>query len=180
MDLREFRATVLRLDKPEEVLRLADKYLAQMEEMGDSFVLPREHVLVKPVLEYYAGDQSGWLKFLDSIRQRLPKNRRKFHEGVQELFRTVEVRVVQAERRARIDAAVTMAVRKKLIPADYDSKMQYGRKCTQTWQLRRTDTLAKAAKAQGRKLTVEERELILSEFWREIDAEIVRGELPKP
>lgn len=180
MDLKEFRATVLRLDRPEEVLRLADKYLAQMQDLGDSFVLPREHILVKPVLEYYAGDLEGWVKFLDSIRQRLPKEGRKFHAGVQELFRTVEVRYVQTQRRARLDAAVQKAVKLRLVPDTYDDKIRYARRCTQEWTKRRMDLLKNSAKGKGSRITVEERETLLDDFWLEIDAEIDRGEVPKP
>lgn len=181
MDLKEFRATVLRLDRPEEVLRLADEYLQDMERKGDRFILPKDHIIVKPVLEYYHGDLKGWVKFVKSVRDRLPVDGRKFHEGVHDIYRTVLIRLTQVERRARLDAAVTMAVKKKLIENTYDEKMRYSRRCTQAWKLRKDNLLTQHAK-QTKKgvLSVEEREELLVDFWNNIAAEIDNGELPKP
>lgn len=181
MDLKEFRATVLRLDKPEEVLRLADRYLMQMEEMGADFLLPRNHIIVRPILEYYAGDLKGWVKFVKGVRDRLPVEGRKFHEGVHEFYRTLLVRLTQIERRERLDAAVAMALRKRMIEDTYDEKMRYSRRCTQVWKLRK-DNLLKQHAASTKKgvLSLEEREELLAEFWTQVGDEIANGELPKP
>jgi hypothetical protein len=179
MDLKEFRATVLRLDRPEDVLKLADSYLTRMQEMGDKFILPREHVLVKPALEYYAGDLAGWVKFVKSVRDRLPKDGRTFHQGIQELYRTLEIRLTQQERRERLDAAVAVAVKKRLIDDDYDSKMRYARRCTQVWKIRR-DNLLKAHIPKKGRISLEERDELLTKFWEDIMAEIRNGEVPKP
>lgn len=179
MDLKEFRDTILRLDRPEDVLILADKYLTQMQELGTSFVLPREHVLVKPILEYYTGDLPGWVKFVKGVRDRLPKEGRTFHGGVHDLYRTLEIRRTQQERRERLDAAVSKALKKKLIPDTYEEKMRYARRCTQVWKERR-DNLLKAHIPKKGRLSVEEREGLLEEFWRTVMAEVDNGEVPKP
>lgn len=181
MDLREFRDTLLRLDHPEQVLELADKYLSMFEEMGSNFVLPREHILVKPALDYYVGDLAGWVKFVKGVRDRLPMDGRQYHSGVQEFFRKLEVRLTQQERRERLDAALTKAISKRIIPDDYDSKVRYARRCTQSWKLRR-DNMLKSASASTKtgRLSVAERETLLAEFWSNVDAEIANGELPKP
>lgn len=39
--LKELRDQLLELDRPDEVLKLADKYLERLREDGDMFVLPR-------------------------------------------------------------------------------------------------------------------------------------------
>ena len=181
MDLAEFRSTLLRIDSPEAVLRLADKYLTQMQEMGSSFVLPREHSIVLPALEYYSGDLKGWVKFIKGVRDRLPVNGRSYHEGMHELYRMVNVRLTQMERRERLDAAVIAAVRKKLITDTYEEKMRYTRRCTQLWKTRRDSMLRQAASQTGKgRLSVEERETLLEQFWAGVSEEINRGELPKP
>lgn len=181
MDLREFRATVLRLDRPEDVLRLADNYLRQFEELGDHFILPREHKMILPVLETYVNDLPGWVKFVKGVRDRLPIDGRKFHGGMQELYRTLEVRLTQQQRRERLDAAVAMALKKRLITDDYDSKVRYARRCTQAWKLRRDNMLkVAAAQAKSGRLNAVEREDMLAEFWQGIEQEIQNGELPKP
>jgi hypothetical protein len=181
MNLKEFRDTLLRIDRPEDVLRLADTYLHQMETMGDTFILPKEHAMVKPVLEQYAGDLSGWVKFVKNVRDRLPVTGRQFHEGVQELYRTLVVRKTQIERRARLDAAVSVAVQKKLITNDYVTKQNYANRCTQVWKLRRDKMLEIAAKqCRTGRLSVDERETMLEEFWSNVTEEIENGEVPKP
>ena len=181
MDLREFRETVLRLDHPETLLILADKYLTDMEAKGDSFILPKEHVAVKPVLEFYAGDLEGWVKFVAGIRDRLPVSGRKFHPEVHMLYRTLEIRLTQQQRRERLSRAVEVAVKKRLIPNDYEEKMRYARRCTKEWQLRKTRLLdALRAGSKQNRVSVAERDSVLRDFWLNIDAEIENGELPKP
>ena len=181
MDLKEFRDTLLRLDRPGEVLRLADTYLRQFEDMGDKFVLPKQYELIKPVLETYYHDLAGWVKFVRGVRDRLPVSGRKYHPEVQELYRTLEIRLMQQTRRERLDKAVAMAVRRKMIESTYDEKMRYARRCTQAWKVRRDNMLTVASKQTSKgRLSVEEREELLAEFWAGIDAEIDNGELPKP
>lgn len=179
--LKELRDTLLRVDHPERILLLADSYLSQMEKMGDNFRLPKEHALVKPILEYYANDLEGWVKFVKGVRDRLPTHGRQFHSGVQSVYRTLEIRLTQQERRVRLDAAVNTAVKKRLIEDSYDVKMRYARRCTQAWQLRRATLLKNAANStKSGKVTVAEREQLLEEFWRNIDLETQNGEVPKP
>lgn len=181
MNLKEFRDTLLRIDRPEDVLRLTDDYLQQMEVMGDRFILPKEHELVKPALEQYAGDLIGWVKFVKNVRDRLPAVGRQLHPGVQELYRTLVVRKTQVERRERLDAAVAVAVKKKLIKSDYEAKRIYANRCTQVWKLRRDKMLETAAKmSKTGRLSLDEREVMLDEFWKNISAEIANGEVPKP
>lgn len=179
MDLKEFRSTLLRLDRPEDVLRLADKYLTQQQEMGDNFVLPREHVMVKPVLDYYAGDLAGWVKFVKGVRDRLPVDGRTYHAGVHDLYRLLNIRLVQQQRRERLDAAVAVAVKKKFVRDSYEDKQRYARRCTQTWKLRRDNMLKAHVPDRGR-ISVAEREELLEDFWKQIEAEIANGEVPKP
>jgi len=178
MDLKEFRATLLRLDHPEQILQLADTYLTQQQTMGSSFILPKEHEIVKPVLDYYTGDLAGWVKFVKGVRDRLPVDGRKFHAGVHEFYRKLEIRHVQMERRSRLDAALEVSLRKKLIPNTYEDKMRYTRRCTQVWKQRK-DNLLKLHTPKTGRITVEEREELLDEFWKMIDTEIQNGEVPK-
>jgi len=181
MDLREFRDTLLRLDRPEEVLQLADTYLTHMAELGDEFILPKKYEIVKPVLEYYSDDLEGWVKFVRGVRDRLPMSGRQYHPGVNALLRKLEIRLTQQKRRDRLDSAVTMAVRKSIIESNYDAKVRYAKRCTQAWKMRRDTMLKNAAmSAKTNRLSVAERELLLSEFWQNIEAEIQNGELPKP
>lgn len=180
MDLKQFRDMVLRLDHPEDLLHLADKYLQDMEAKGEHFILPREHAAVKPVLEYYAGDLEGWVRFVDSVRLRLPKVGRRYHVGVSKLFRMLETRLIQQQRRERLNRAITAAIAKGLITDSHDEKQRYARRCVSTWQNRKELLLKNmAATARHGRITTDERATALKEFWERVDAEIDNGELPK-
>ena len=181
MDLKELRDTLLRVDHPEKILSLADTYMKHMQEAGTEFRLPKEHIVVKVLLEYYAEDLGGWVKFVRGVRDRLPMVGRSYHPGVNKVYRTLETRYVQVVRRKRIDAAVAQAVKKRLIEDDYASKVAYSNKCVQAWKLRRDNMLKMAAnQTKSGRLSVEEREGMLEEFWLHVDEETRNGELPKP
>lgn len=178
--LPQFRDSLLRQGHPDKIVRLADQYLRRLEEMGKDFILPKEHAVVRPLLEYYAGDLAGWVKFIRGIRDALPP-RSKQQQGIHTFYRTILIRLTQQERRVRLDSAVAAAVRKKIIPNDYDTKVRYARKCTQYWMRRRMALLEAHRRETGTgRLSLEEREGLLTEFWSNVDAEIQQGELPKP
>lgn len=151
-----------------------------MDGMGDDFILPKKPEVIKPALEFYSGDLEGWVKFVKGVRDRLPKHGRVFHPEVNELYRRIEIRLTQQERRERLDRAVNMALRKRIISDAVEEKKRYANRCTQAWKLRRDHMLKTASQqcATG-KVSVEEREGLLKEFWLHIDEEIANGELPK-
>ena len=73
------------------------------------------------------------------------------------------------------------ALVKKIIPDEYDKKMAYAKKCVQSWMTRRATLLTSyRMETEAGRLSTEEREEILEDFWKGIDQEIKRGELPKP
>lgn len=179
MDIREFRDMLLRIDRPDEVLSLADMYLQDMEKKGSKFILPKEHAVVKPALEYFYKDMKGWLKFIKGVRDRLPKTGRAYHEGVNELYRVVDVRVTQTERRERISAAIEQALKNKLIEDTPSAKQAYANVCTQVW-IERKNKLMKAERGMDKRLDRSVRDALLEDFWKQVDDEIQKGKVPKP
>lgn len=177
--LASLREDLLDMPDPAPVLRIADSYLTSMDRLGDSFVLPAEHHLVKPILEYYAGDLPGWVKYVRGVRDRMPLGTGK--NNVHEFFRTIVTRQVQRERRERVNSAVEKALRLGLIEDTPDVKARYARRCDARWKLRRLGLLdaLRRKTAKGR-VSEAERAEALDAFWNEVDHEISRGELPEP
>lgn len=165
-------------EPPEKALQLADKYLQQLAAMGDDFRLPREHLTIKPLLEEFGTDPEGFHEFVRSVRDAVP-SRSMARKGLQELFRTIETRLTQQMRRVRLDAAITMAVKKSIIPDVYSSKLAYANRCTAFWAQRKKNLLD-AHRAMKDHLDTDTRRVLLDEFWAKVDAEIANGELPKP
>lgn len=179
--LSVLKSLLLSVPNPAPALRIADEYLRQYAALGSAFVLPQQYAQLKPIIDYYAGDLPGWVKFVRGIRDSLPKDGRTFHTDMHDLYRTLEVRLTQQERRDRLDSAVQAAVRKGIIPDEPSEKLRYSRRCTQHWKLRRDALLKAHAAATGKKrLSMEERDDLLTQFWTEIQEEISIGVLPPP
>lgn len=180
MPLQQFFNQLLTIERPDKLLRLADKYLQQLAEMGDSFILPKEHAFVRTPLEFFAGDLAGWLRFVKQVRDSVvPKSQA--YEGLQALYRVLDIRYTQQQRRERLSAAVDEAVARGLIADIPDAKHQYARRCTQEWKLQRDALLDDARrKTKSGRVSVAEREMLLASFWAEIDEGITKGELPNP
>jgi hypothetical protein len=162
-----------------EKLKLADQYLLTMTKLGTKFVLPREHIELLPVLEYYGGgDVAGWCKYVRSIRDSLPQGNRM--ADVQEVFRTIEIRRVQGDRRIRLNLAVNKAVELGVIEDTAEAKRQYANKCTQEWSKRRADMLSNIRRTMSNKrVNEDERADVLEEFWKAIEAGIKEGDIPR-
>lgn len=177
--LKELRDTLVSISHPERVLRIADHYLQEFEKLGDAFVLPSEYALVKPVLEYYHGDLTGWVKFIKGVRDRLPKGSNEFAE-VQEFYKVISVRAIQRRTRALIETATEVACRKGMINGSWESKQRYAKRCIQAWKLRKDNMLNAIRKASptGR-ISVDHREDEPRQFWALIEQEVNNGEVPK-
>lgn len=178
--LKELRDTLTQIAHPDRVLKLADRYLQDFEERKDEFILPKEHALVKPILEYYVGDLDGWKKFIRIVRDRLPPSSQERHD-VQELYKLICVRVIQRRNRVLLEAATDVAIRKNLIPSSWDTKQRYAKRCIQAWKIRK-DNMLRAVRQQSPKgrVSADHREQLLREYWDQVAAEIENGEVPKP
>jgi hypothetical protein len=147
--------------------------------MGDAFALPARYADMKPFIDVFVGDAKLWRDFVVSVRNALIYKAPARLE-VQELFRTIDIRITQRERRERLARAVAAALDKHLIVDDYKVKTEYANLLTRDW-LRRKETLLRSHREGGKqRLTVDYRRTLLDEFWAKIDAEIEKGELPKP
>ena len=162
-----------------ETLSLANKYMLSIEKMGSEFRLPREHVRVQTLLEDYSYDLPGWMKFVKTARDNMGRGSPGWAD-MQELFRTIETRCVQRIRWARLDAAISVALKKGLIPDTPEAKIAYAKRCTQVWMARKKnlENVHRADSSNGR-ITQALREELLAEFWKQIDDEIKNGEVLK-
>lgn len=168
------------LDDPAiaEKLRLADMYIRQYNESPKTFVLPRQYVEIKDVIEAFALDLTKFVRYVracrDSVAPHSPQ-----HRDLHDLFRTLNVRCVQQQRRDRLDQAWAWYERKNPT-ASYDQKVRWRRKLEQQWGKRRLAVLAEARRnTENRRLSLAEMDEILAKFWAEIQQEITEGKLPE-
>jgi hypothetical protein len=176
-ELYEF--TLSNPEKGAKMLYLADKYLLMYDDLGEELKLPKEHDFIKPILEKFAKNPKGFSEWLFKLRNDLPKCAGRVL--INALYRKVMTRALQRERRTREDAAIRMALKIGLINDDYATKQAYIRKIVLEWGKRRTEILDSERKfGKGPRIPLDEQEIILADFWKSIEAEIEKGELPKP
>jgi hypothetical protein len=174
------RVTQKLIDDPKaaEQLKFADIYIDQYHRMGaKSFSLPTEHAHLKPIIERYADDLPKFVEFVKGVRDEV-EPRSETYISLHELYRTLQVRLVQQIRRDR--AARALAWLEKHYPkATMKQKADWLHKLEQRWGRERFAAMD-AARSKGKRdrLTTEEREEVLDQFWREVDDDIKEGSLP--
>lgn len=178
--LRTLMQTLINADDSADTLTLADNYLGRMEAMGDDFVLPRDHLLVKPILDYYHNDLTGFTRYVKRVRDgMMPKSESK--KNVHEVYRRLLIRLTQQERRVRLDFAANIAIQKALIPDDYHARLRYNERCTAVWGKRKENLLRTVrSETPGKRISTDHREQLLASFWKTIRQELDNGEVPSP
>lgn len=179
-DLRKVRDTILESANPDLVLRFADEEMDKLRAQGEMYELAARHAWLKPLLEFYTEDLEGWVKFVRGVRDRLPAKSAE-QKAVQAFQKVLNVRAIQRRTRAIIDVATSLAVRKNLIPDEYDVKLRYAKRCVQAWKLRK-DNLLKSVRASSPtgRVSADAREEILRDFWEQVADEVNNEEIPKP
>lgn len=168
------------LDDPEiaEKLRLADMYIRLYNENPKVFVLPRRYIELKDIIEAFALDLDKFVKYLRACRDSVVPQSQQYRE-LHELYRTINLRRVQQQRRDRLDQAWAWYERRNP-KAPYDQKVRWRRKLEQQWGKRRMAALAEARRSTtNKRLSLAEMDDILAEFWAEIQREITEGKLPE-
>lgn len=162
-----------------EKLRLADSYMLQLQRMGRNFMLPDEHSILQPLIDRYGKNFSKFVQYVKDVRDTVPPKSSNYI-ALHELYRMLEVRLVQQQRRERARKALNW-LEKNHPKLSFEQKQKWVRKLEQQWGRERMQTLdmARRKTARGR-VSTEEREEVLEEFWAEVDERVEKGDLPSP
>jgi Ca2+-binding EF-hand superfamily protein len=160
-------------------LRLADSYMLQVERMGRQFRVPEEHSDLTPIIERYSRNFSRFVSYVKDLRDTVPP-RSESYIALHELYRMLEVRLVQQQRRERARKALAW-LEKNYPKLNSEQKLRWVRKLEQQWGKRRMAAMDDVRRKTLRgRLSTTEREGVLQEFWHEIDQEVEKGDLPAP
>jgi len=159
-------------------LNLLDKYMQSFADDPQSFLLPKAHAHLEPVVQTYAFNTEGFALYLLEIRDSFSKEDKSW-EHAQSLYRKVNSRYTMQARRERSGRATTKA-EELYGPTDYHSRLQWVADVEHRWAQRRLAFLdAYRDKYKSPRLDTETRAEVLAEFWDMIDTEILEGkELP--
>lgn len=179
MSLPELTDHLISDPQAADKLRLADSYILQLQRMGRNFVLPAEHTILEPIIERYGKNLPKFVDYVKSLRDSVPA-RTNSHIALHELYRMLEVRIVQQQRRDRARRALAW-LEKEQPRLTSEQKTRWVRKLEQEWGKERMEYLEAHRKKTGTgRLSSEERQELLDEFWQEKDAEIAKGGLSYP
>lgn len=175
------RVTQRLLDDPlmADKLRLVDDYIQMHTHRGRVVALPAEHAYLQTIVDSFKNDLPEFVSYVRGLRDTV-EPRSESYISLHEFYRTLEIRVVQQERRERARRALAwLEVHHPNL--SYERKTRWVRKLEQSWGKRRMKRMedARRGTSTGR-LSIAEREELLIEFWREIEAEIASGRLPAP
>lgn len=180
MTVMDATRAVLASRSPAEELRLVDNYIATWARLGKDFLLPQKHAMLAPLIESFKGNPKLFLKYVRAVRDDIALARgfsTMDYKELQELARTLDVRIVQQQRRERLRAAVDWLVREQPW-LTVDQQRLWVRRIEQLWARQRLAWLAARRKEAGGRLSEGERRVALDEFWATIENNINNGALP--
>lgn len=159
-------------------LTLADKYMQTFAEAPKDFLLPKAHMILKPLIEVYARNPDGFLQYVLGVRDSFsPED--KAWEDVQVIYRRINGRYVQQQRRERSSRAVTKAIELFGGAPNYHVRLKWVADLEHEWAKRRLAFLEiHRDKLSNNRIDAETRADLLAEFWDIIDTEIYEGGLP--
>ncbi len=177
-ELFETQQWILGHKSPEDCIMLADMYIEMYNRTPSNFRVPQEHKKLDPVIKQFHDKPSEFVKFVRDIRDAATKEQ---YSGVHELFRRVQSRYVQQERRRRLSEGIA------LIEKSINKRFSFGQKQSvavwleQYWGKERTAVLEDARRTCGNvRLSTDERADICEVFWAGIDADLKNDIVPTP
>lgn len=165
---------------PAEDLKLADQYIRMWNVQGGAFILPRQHAYLAPIIDAFSGKLDRFHKYVKGVRDECYHSygeRSAKYITLQQLFRSIEVRLVQQQRRERT-SQVAEWFRATYPHVGAAQRQTYVRRVEQQWTAQRLQLLNAYRKQHGGRLPEDTRRELLDEFWAGIDDQIKRGDLP--
>lgn len=160
-------------------VRLADSYIQAYNRIPNQFVLPREHAALKPVIDAFALDTQAFAQYIRALRD---GSEGLAYEELHEIYRTISVRALQAQRRTRLRKATLIMVPRveKALgrPLRYDDEVVLSKFIEQRWGAMRMDAMAEARSERSvKRLPTEDRSVLLEQFWQSLDKALEREEV---
>lgn len=177
MNLREATKALVSAPDVAMQLRVVDQYIQTYNKLPSKFVLPYEHVALKPIIEAFAKDLKAFVAYIKALRDACEGER---YFQVHDLYRTISLRALQQERRLRITRATELLLGKaeQVLgrPLTVDDRARLGRALEQRWGALRLEFLREARSGMtDDKLTAFQRDEALAEFWQNIERGLDNG-----
>lgn len=177
-ELLKARDFVLSSDSPVELIELVDMYITMYKKNVKNFILPQEHQALKSLVFEFADRPLDFVDFVKGVRDDLPKEK---YQATHEVFRKIQSRIVQQERRRRLYDGVSQ------IEVELNTVFTFGQKqaviswLEAYWGRDRLRKLDDARRTLGNnRLSSDERSEICDSFWAEVDNQLKHNIVPIP
>lgn len=179
-DLRQATGWLLHEHDIGKWVRLADSYIQAYNRIPNEFVLPREHAALKPIIDAFALDTPAFANYIRALRD---GSEGIAYDELHEIYRTISVRALQAQRRTRLRKATLIMVPQveKALgrPLRYDDEVVLSKFIEQRWGAMRMDAMAEARNERNAKrLPSEDRTTVLEAFWQSLDKSLEDERVP--
>lgn len=164
-------------DKLKDWLSIADKHMQTYQDDPKLLVIPKAHEHLAPLVGAFAEDLEGFTFYLLELRDNFDRNSTQFKD-IQAVYRRINGRLVQQQRRERIRRAVAKA-EELYGEIPFTKRMQWMADVEHDWARRRLSFLEiQRKRLRHERLSTELRTELLLEFWDVIDTEIYEGKVP--
>lgn len=155
-------------------LTLIDRHIMASSKDPDGFQLPPDYETLQPIVNKYREDLPGFVQYLRELRDEFPNKTAPWRE-VQLVYRKVNTRLIQRQRRERMNMAFKINEEKYEKPNFHD-RLQWLQNIETLWAKKRLLFLAeKRYYAGGPHLNLWEVNENLNEFWLQVDKDIANG-----
>lgn len=180
MDLREATRTLMRQPDIARQLRLVDSYIQAYNRLPDQFVLPSDHALLKPIIEAFASDITAFAQYIKTLRDASETH---CYDELHDLYRTIDMRAMQAARRTRIRKAVVVLMPEfsKALGREltYEEQLKMARFIEHRWGAMRLAHMdEERRKHHAKRLPAEERTTTLAQFWKSVETALENNTVP--
>ena len=176
--LKELREWVLS-DPAERVVcfQIADKYLVEYDRRPEFLLIPKEHAFSKPVVEAFANDSLAYAKWLRKLNTNYLERASEPSKLLTEVASRVQSRGLNQRRRAIESDALFAAIKSQAVKDVTLDKARYTKRLRDFIKKDYESHLKSfRSKTSNGKLTQEERETIILEYWESMAQRAVSGE----
>lgn len=180
MNKELFTATqwILSRRNPQEYVVLADTYMEMYNRSPTNFIVPLEHEALVPVIKEFHNKLGKFVGYVRDLRDAVPKEQ---YADMHEMFRRVQSRYTQIERRRRLAKAVSLIEENLHKTFTYGQKKSVEKWLELYWGRERTTRLDDVRTAsKNHRLSTEERAEICDLFWADLDNKLKHSIVPTP
>ena len=163
---------------PQEYVVLADMYIEMYTRSPSSFRIPQEYAQLMPIVEAYYNKLGDFVGFVRNLRDAVTKEQ---YADMHEVFRRINSRHVQIERRRRLAKAVNLIEENLHRTFTYEQKKSVEKWLESYWGSERATRLNDVRTAsRNPQLSTDERAEICDIYWADLDNKLQHNIVPTP